>query len=73
MAGMIKDYKYSSFIIKNNWSIKFSEPLAMVNSLFITPSPMDRGSGLETRPGIEYRKQGNVAPNLPTPTRTLAF
>jgi len=58
MAGMIKDYKYSSFIIKNNWSIKFSEPLAMVNSLFVTPSPMDRVVGWRPGLGLNTRNRG---------------
>jgi hypothetical protein len=53
--------------------VKFSESLAMINSLPIAPSTMDRGDGLETRPGIEYRKQGNVAPNLPALAGTIAL
>jgi hypothetical protein len=47
-------------------SIEFSELLTMINSLFIAPSTMDRSSGLETRPGIESQKWGDVILNLPT-------
>ena len=39
-------------------SIKFSELLAMINSLSTAPSTMDRGNGLETRPGIEPLERG---------------
>jgi len=52
-------------------SIEFSELLTMINSLFIAPSTMDRSSGLETRPGIEYQEQGDVILNLPTLAGTL--
>jgi len=52
-------------------SIEFSELLAMINCLFIAPSPMDRGNGPETRPGIESQKWGDVTPNLPALTGTL--
>jgi len=53
--------------------IKIFEPLAMINSQRITPSPgWDRGNGPETRPGVEPSRGGNVIPNLPaiagTPT-----
>jgi len=51
--------------------VKFSEPLAMTNSLPIAPSPMDRGNGLETRPGIEPQKWGDVTSNLSALTGTL--
>jgi len=54
-------------------SIKYFEPLAMINSLLITPSPMDRGNGPETRPGIEPSGRGDVIPNLPTQTGTLTL
>jgi hypothetical protein len=36
-------------------SVEFSELLAMINSLFIAPSTMDRGSGLETQ--LEAKSQ----------------
>jgi len=46
-------------------SVKLSEPMAMINSLSIAPSPeRDRGNGPETRPGIEPSGRGNVVPNL---------
>jgi hypothetical protein len=54
-------------------SIKLSEPMAMISSLSIAPSPMDRGNGPETRPGIKSRKQGDVIPNLPTQAGTPAL
>jgi hypothetical protein len=53
-------------------SIKLSEPMAMISSLSIAPS-LERGNGLETRPGIEPSGRGNVIPNLPTQTGTLAL
>jgi hypothetical protein len=54
-------------------SIKVFERLAMINSLCIAPSPVwDRGNGPETRPGIEPPR-GDVIPNLPASTRTLAI
>jgi putative transposase len=54
--------------------IKIFEPLAMINGLCITPSPgRDRGNGPETRPGIKSPKRGDVIPNLPASTRTLAI
>jgi len=37
-------------------SVKLSEPMAMISSLSIAPSTMDRGSGLETQPGVEPPK-----------------
>uniref|UniRef100_A0A7J2U316 Uncharacterized protein n=1 Tax=Ignisphaera aggregans TaxID=334771 RepID=A0A7J2U316_9CREN len=47
-------------------SIKYFEPLTMINSLLITPSPKrDRGNGPETWPGIEPSRRGDVIPNLP--------
>jgi hypothetical protein len=47
-------------------SIKLLEPMAMISSLSIAPSPVwDRGNGPETRPGIEPSGRGDVAPNLP--------
>jgi len=45
-------------------SVKLSEPMAMINSLSIAPSTMDRGNGPETRPGIEPSGRGNVILNL---------
>uniref|UniRef100_A0A7J2TZT9 Uncharacterized protein n=1 Tax=Ignisphaera aggregans TaxID=334771 RepID=A0A7J2TZT9_9CREN len=54
-------------------SIKFFEPITMINSLSITPSPMDRGSEPETRPEIEYQKQEDVILNLPTSPGVLAL
>jgi len=45
-------------------SVKLFEPMAMISSLTIAPSPMDRGNGLETRPGIEPSGRGDVIPNL---------
>ena len=41
---------------------------------YINPSPKrDRGNGLETRPGIEPSRRGDVTPNLPALTGTLAI
>jgi len=54
-------------------SVKLSEPMAMISSLPITPSTMDRGNGPETRPGVEPSGRGNVIPNLPALARTLAL
>jgi hypothetical protein len=55
-------------------SIKIFERLAMINDLCITPSPeRDRGNGPETRPGIKSPKRGDVIPNLPALTGTLAL
>jgi hypothetical protein len=55
-------------------SIKLFEPLAMINGLLITPSPVwDRGNGPETRPGIEPSGRGDVIPNLPALAGTLAL
>ncbi|MCC6029844.1 MAG: hypothetical protein LM591_06870 [Candidatus Korarchaeum sp.] len=55
-------------------SIKLFEPLAMINGLRITPNPeRDRGNGPETRPGIEPSGRGDVIPNLPALTGTLAL
>jgi putative transposase len=46
----------------------------MINSLCITPSPgRGRGNGPETRPGIEPSVRGDVIPNLPALTGTLAI
>jgi len=54
--------------------IKNFEPLAVISSLSIAPSPeRDRGNGPETRPGIEPSERGNVVPNLPALTGTLAL
>jgi hypothetical protein len=47
-------------------SIKVFELLAMINSLFIAPSRMDRGSELETWSGVEQLRRGDAAPNLLT-------
>ena len=44
----------------------------MMARIPIAPSPMDRGNGPETRPGIEPPKR-DVAPNLPAPPGTLAL
>jgi hypothetical protein len=55
-------------------SVKLFEPMAMINSLSIAPSPVwGRGNGPETRPGIKSRKQGDVIPNLPTLAGILAL
>ena len=55
-------------------SIKYFEPLAMINDPRITPSPgRDRGNGPKTRPGIEPSERGNVIPNHPALARTLAL
>jgi hypothetical protein len=55
-------------------SIKYFEPLAMINSLLITSSPAwDRGNGLETQPRIKPSERGDVIPNLPTIARTPAI
>jgi hypothetical protein len=55
-------------------SVKLSEPMTMINSLSIAPSPeRDRCNGPETRPGIEPSGRGNVIPNLPTLVGTLAL
>ncbi len=51
-----KAYEYSSFQLILVMSVKLSEPMAMISSLSIAPSTMDRGNGSETRPGIEPRK-----------------
>ena len=53
--------------------IKLFEPITMINSLSIAPSPMDRGSEPETRPEIEYQKQEDVILNLPTQAGILAL
>ena len=55
-------------------SVKLFEPLTMISSLSIAPSPeRDRGNGPETRPGIELSGRGDVIPNLPALTGTLAL
>jgi len=55
-------------------SIRIFEPLAMISSLCITPSPeRDRGNGPETRPGIEPSGRGDVIPNLPALAGTSAL
>jgi hypothetical protein len=55
-------------------SIKFFEPIAMINDPRITPSPeRDRGNGLETQPGIKPSRRGDVIPNLPALAGTLAL
>jgi hypothetical protein len=54
-------------------SVKLSEPMAMISSLSIAPSPMDRGNGPETRPGVEPSGRGDVTPNLPALARTLTL
>jgi len=52
-------------------SIKLFEPLAMINDLRITPSPVwGRGNGPETLPGVEPSGRGDVTPNLPAIART---
>jgi hypothetical protein len=47
--------------------------LAMISSLSIALSTMDRGSGLETRPRAEPLKWGDIIPNLPVIAGTLAL
>jgi len=47
--------------------------LAMISSLSIAPSAMDRGNGLETRPRAEPLKWGDIIPNLPVIAGTLAL
>jgi len=42
----------------------FNADLVGAFNILITPSPMDRGNGLETRPGVESSGRGDVAPNL---------
>jgi hypothetical protein len=46
----------------------------MIRSISITSSPeMDRGNGLETRPGTKPSKRGDVAPNLPAPEESSSL
>jgi len=54
-------------------SVKLFELLAMISSLSIAPSPMDRGNGPETRPGIEPSGRGDVILNLPTQAGILTL
>jgi hypothetical protein len=55
-------------------SIKYFEPLAMIDGVSITPSPnWDRGNGPETWPGIEPSERGNVIPDLPALAGILAL
>jgi|UniRef100_A0A7J3SLU6 hypothetical protein len=55
-------------------SIKYFEPLAMINNPLITPSPnWDRGNGPETRPRIEPSERGDVIQNLSALAGTLAL
>jgi hypothetical protein len=55
-------------------SVKLSEPMAMISSLPIAPSPTwDRGNGLETQPGVEPSGRGDVTPNLPALARILTL
>jgi putative transposase len=52
----------------------FNADLVGAFNILITPSPeRDRGNGPETRPGIEPSGRGNVIPNLPALTGTLAL
>jgi putative transposase len=52
----------------------FNADLAGAYNILIAPSPVwDRGNGLETQPGIESPKRGDVIPNLPALAGTLAL
>ncbi|MCC6015427.1 MAG: transposase [Desulfurococcaceae archaeon] len=52
----------------------FNADLVGAFNILITPSPeRDRGNGLETRPGIEPSRRGDVTPNLPALTGTPAL
>jgi putative transposase len=52
----------------------FNADLVGAYNILITPSPAwDRGNGLETQPGIESPKRGDVIPNLPALAGTLAL
>jgi len=51
----------------------FNADLVGAYNILITPSPMDRGNRLETRPGIEPSGRGNVIPNLPALAGTPAL
>jgi len=51
----------------------FNADLVGAYNILITPSPeRDRGNGPETRPGIKSLLRGDVIPNLPTLSGTLA-
>jgi hypothetical protein len=55
-------------------SVKVFEPLAMINSIFITPSPKGVGvMGWRPSPGLNPLRQGNVALNLLALEGTLAI
>jgi putative transposase len=51
----------------------FNADLVGAFNILITPSPMDRGNGSETRPGIKPSGRGDVTPNLPALAGTLAL
>ena len=52
----------------------FNADLVGAYNILITPSPeRDRGNGLETQPGIEPSRRGDVIPNLPALAGTLAL
>jgi len=52
----------------------FNADLVGAFNILITPSPTwDRGNGPETRPGTEPSGRGDVVPNLPALSGTLAF
>jgi putative transposase len=52
----------------------FNADLVGAYNMLITPSPnWDRGNGLETQPGIESPKRGDVIPNLSALAETLAL
>jgi putative transposase len=52
----------------------FNADIVGAYNILITPSPeRDRGNGLETQPGIKSPKRGDVIPNLPALTGTLAL
>ena len=52
----------------------FNADLVGAYNILITPSSeRDRGNGLETQPGIEPSRRGDVIPNLPALAGTLAL
>jgi len=52
----------------------FNADLVGAYNILITPSPeRGRGNGLQTQPGIESPLRGDVIPNLPALTGTLAL
>ena len=55
-------------------SVRLFEPVAMMNGLRITPSPIwDRGNGLETQPRAKPPREEGCSPNLPALTGTLTI